>query len=213
MPELNAPIPSFDCFIRAAHLYDGEDWHHKPGREFVKARAFGISSIMGRALGFHVMDELGAVIWRLPISAMVLDVKAPDIPMDYLQLWDCFSSTVTVTEFPHLGGRRCQVVLKDRKKHEGRYLFTVDWHGNEYAEGAGEGGHKCAHVIALDNGCLAAQPNNRVLFADPATIGRPFARRPDYKTNTRIFSVEGTTKWAAGSGMFYDVKKIGGKKI
>lgn len=207
MPELNAPIPSFDCLIRPSALYNGRD----RGRPLVQARAFGVSSIQGRALGFHVLDYLGAVIWRLPISALVLDGDAPDIPLDYLQLWDCFSSTIAVTEFPHLVGRRCQVVLKDRKKYEGRCLFTLDWYGNEYANGAGESGHKCAHILALDNGCLAAQPNNRILWADPATIERPFARRPDYLTNTRAFSVEGTTKWVTGPGMFYDAKQVKGR--
>lgn len=207
MSELNVPIPSFDCLIRAPYLYD--DMPHHEG--FVRARAFGLASIQGRALGFHVMDAIGAVIWRLPISALVLDARAPELPLDHLQLWDCFSPHVTVTEFPHLLGRRCQVTLKDKKKYEGRSLFTVDWHGNDYANGAGEGGHKCAQIIALDNGCLAAQPNNRILWADPATIERPFARRPDYLTNTRAFSVEGTTKWVTGPGMFYDAKQVKGR--
>jgi len=43
---------------------------------------------------------------------------------------------------------------------------TLDWYGHEDAEDAGEGGHKCAHIIALDNGnfCRAAQqPHSMVL--------------------------------------------------
>ena len=42
-------------------------------------------------------------------------------------------------------------------------MFTLDWHGNEDAEEAGEGGHKCAHIIALDNGNFCAQPNPSVV--------------------------------------------------
>lgn len=202
MPELNSPIPSFDCFVRAKYLYNLESHEN----DFVKARAFGISSIQGRALGFHVLDEVGAVIWRLPISALVMKKDAPDLPLDHLQLWDCFSPHVTVTEFDHLVGRYCQAILKDGSKHEGNLLFTVDWYGNEYAEGVGESGHKSAHIIALKNGCLCALPNNRILWADPGVIDKPFSTRPDYKTNTHIFSVEGLNKWSSPGGMFYEVK-------
>jgi hypothetical protein len=86
-------------------------------------------------------------------------------------------------------------ILKDRSKRSGRYLFTVDWFGSAYAESAGDGGHKCAHVLALDCGCYAALPNNRILWADPATIDRPFASAPKYLTNTRIWRVEHDSKW------------------
>ena len=201
MPELNSIIPSFDCWVRAEYLYNLES--HKG--EFVQARAFGISSIQGRAIGFHVLDERGACIWRLPINSLVTNKNAPDLPLDHLELWDCFSYQVSVTEFDHLSGRRCQAILKDASKHEGRYKFTVDWYGSEYAEGVGDSGHKCAHIIDLDNGCLCALPNNRILWADPGIIEKPFEKRPDYKTNTHIFSVENKSKWSAGEGMFYDV--------
>jgi hypothetical protein len=44
-------------------------------------------------------------------------------------------------------------------------MFTSDWCESEDAEEAGDGGHKCAHLIALDNGNFAAQPNNVQEFA------------------------------------------------
>lgn len=212
---LNVSIPSFDCYVRAPFLYNGD--LARDG-EVVKARAFGIASIQGRALGFHVMDELGAVTWRLPIHALTSEagilrgrVTSPSTPLlppmgtarshvarplDHLQLWDCFSYEVSVTTFEYLAGRACRLLLKDRSQCDARYMFTVDWYGNEYAEGAGDSGHKCAHILELDCGCYAAQPNNRILWADPATISKPFAVVPDYRTNTRTWSVEGTSKWA-----------------
>jgi len=206
VPELNGSIPSFDCLVRAEYLYDMQDHFG----EFVRARAFGISSIQGRALGFHVLDDVGACIWRLPISALVTKKTAPILPLDHLQLWDCFSYHFTVTEFDHMQGRRCMALLKDGAKHEGRLMFTVDWYGNEYAEGVGEGGHKCAHILELDNGGLAALPNNRILWADPAVIEDPFKKKPGYLTNTHIWQCEQTSKWSAGDKMFYDVK-LGGE--
>ena len=42
-------------------------------------------------------------------------------------------------------------------------MFTRDWYGHEDAAEAGDGGHKRSHVIALDNGNSAAQPNNRMV--------------------------------------------------
>lgn len=47
---------------------------------------------------------------------------------------------------------------KNRSWEGGQYLFTLDWHGSEDSEEARDGGHKCAHVIALDNGNLPRSP-------------------------------------------------------
>jgi len=83
-------------------------------------------------------------------------------------------------------------------------MFTVDWFGHEDAEEAGDGGHKCAHVIALDNGNFAAQPNNRIQWFCPAFV-TPFQEKPDYKTNTAVWKVERETETTAG--FFYEDAK------
>ena len=80
-------------------------------------------------------------------------------------------------------------------------MFTLDWFGHEDAEEAGDGGHKCAHVIALDNGNFAAQPNNRIQWFCPAFV-TPFKDKPDYLTNTGVWKVERETETTAG--FFYD---------
>ena len=46
-------------------------------------------------------------------------------------------------------------------------MFTLDWCESEDAEEAGDSAHKCAHLIALDNGNFAAQPNNRIQWFCP----------------------------------------------
>lgn len=61
----NINIPRFYCLLRKEFLYDG----NSHVGEFVKVCAFGASSIANHALGFHVLTENGAVIWRLPIHA------------------------------------------------------------------------------------------------------------------------------------------------
>lgn len=204
MPELNVDVPVWECWLRREYLYDLQDHHG----EVERCTVFGIASLPGRAVGFHVLiHSTGAMIWRLPISALMHKIDAPPIPLDHLELWDCFSVNVTVTEFTHLFNRRCMVILKDRQRCEGQYCFTIDWHNSAYAENAGDGGHKCGHLIALDNGCYAIQPNNRMLWADPASIPEPFQKIPDYVTNSHEWAVEHNTKWATSddSRMFYGV--------
>lgn len=205
MSFLNADIPQFECFVRAEYLYDFEAHHG----EFVPVVVFGLASIPGRALGFHVMTDVGAVIWRLPISALCWRQDAPALSVETLELWDCASYDVAVHEFAWLTGSRCMTVLKDGSRHEGECMFTVDWCGSAEAEAAGDIGHKCAHVIRLDNGCFAAQPNNRILWASPAFVAKPFAVRPDYRTSTRIWRAEMLQKWATedSARMFYDVER------
>lgn len=87
-------------------------------------------------------------------------------------------------------------------------MFTLDWFGNEDAEEAGDGGHKCAHVVALDDGNFAAQPNNRIQWFCPAFV-TPWTDKPDYLTNTSVWKVERETE--TSNGFFYDdVDRAGG---
>lgn len=197
MATLNTNIPRFYCLLRKDFLYDGTA--HQG--EFIKVCVFGVSSIPGRALGFHVMTENGAVIWRLPIHSLCHLADAPTQPLDWLQFWDCFSYDVTCTTFERLADSRVRVQLRDGSWEGGQYLFTLDWYGSPDAEEAGDGGHKCAHFIALDNGNFAAQPNNRIQWFCPAFI-TPFQQKPDYVTNTRVWKVERETETT--DGFFYD---------
>ncbi|MCA9204088.1 MAG: hypothetical protein KDA59_13625, partial [Planctomycetales bacterium] len=80
-------------------------------------------------------------------------------------------------------------------------MFTLDWLGNEDAEEAGDGGHKCAHFIALDDGNFAAQPNNRIQWFCPAFV-TPWKEKPDYLTNTSVWKVERETE--KSQGFFYE---------
>jgi hypothetical protein len=185
MATLNVDIPRFYCYLRKEFLYDLVSHHG----EFVQICIFGVSSIAGRALGFHGLTENGAVIWRLPIHALCHKTDAPVMPIDQLQMWDCFSYHVACSKFDRLADLRVQVHLRDGQWEGGQYLFTLDWYNSEDAEQMGEGGHKCAHIIALDNGNFCAQPNNRLKWFDPAFV-TPFQHKPDYITNTNVWKVE-----------------------
>ena len=71
--------------------------------------------------------------------------------------------------FDFLRGKRGKYYGKDKKNYPFEYLFTIDWAhpesnilDTEHSEIPAE--HKCAHILALDNGNYAAQPNNRILW-------------------------------------------------
>lgn len=206
MPELNSDVPVFSCFVRSEFLYDLQSHHG----EYEEVTVFGLASVQGRALGFHVLTERGAQIARLPLSALTFHKHEPHLPLHYLQLWDCFAYDVSVTKFSWLEEMRVKVVLRDRQFFDGSYMFTVDWYGNNDSEEPGDDGHKNAHVIQLDCGCIVAQPNNRVIWHEPSSITDPYrldkGDRPDYLINTHKWKCEIDSKWTAEDSykMFYD---------
>lgn len=202
-----ADVPVWTCLLRREYLYDLREHFG----EFEDALVFGLASVPGRAVGFHVMTNQGVQFERLPLCALVHRVDAPPLPLDYLQLWDCPSDQVVVHAYDYLAGKRCRAVLKDRRFYEGEYRFTIDWTGSTYADDPGEVGHKSGHLIALDNGCYVCQPSNRILWHDPAWVTRALKGRPDYRTNTRTWRVEGVSRWATedSDAYFYEVQHGG----
>ena len=173
MSYLNANIPVEYAQIRREYLYDCKK-HHGEVEDCI---IFGLSSIAGHAILFHAIMENGAVFYRLPISAFIQrGFKPEDVPkrrLDELQLWNCFSYYPSVHIWDILGGTAGKYIGKDKKWHHGKYLFTVDFahpESNildvEHSEIPHE--HKCAHIIALDDGNYAAQPNNRCIWDLPS---------------------------------------------
>ncbi len=206
MATLNDSIPIFDCLVRKEYLYDLQEHHGA----YETVTVFGVASVYGRALGLHVLTETGAQIARLPLSSLVFKEHEPHLPLHYLQLWDCFSYEFAVTDFDWLHEMRVTVILRDKQIYDGTYMFTVDWYGNNDSEEPGEDGHKNAHVIQLDCGCIVAQPNNRIIWYEPSVITCPKdirkGERPDYLINTHKWKCEIDTKWTAEDSyrMFYD---------
>jgi hypothetical protein len=146
----------------------------------------------------------GAQIARLPISAFAHKPCDP-MKLEVLQLWGCFSYEIAVSQVSFLKDLRCAVLLKDKQWYEGQYKMTFDWCGSSYAEDPGEGGFKTAHLVALDNGNFALQPNNRMRWWEPSFITKPFPEKPDYLTNTHVWLCESKTKWQTEDSdrMFY----------
>jgi hypothetical protein len=204
--ELNVDTPIVYCALRSEYLYNLEAHHG----EFIPCAIFGASSVQSRAIGFHCMLHNGALIHRMPISAFVHKPDAPVMALDLLELWDCLSSDIVCNEYSFLKGLRVDVILKNHQVEQGIYLFTLDWHNSSLADNPGEGGHKCAHVIRLNNGTFCAQPNNRLRWYEPSFITVPMLERPDYQTNYQLYSVENKgDKWATEDSprMFYELEE------
>ena len=161
-----SPIP---VFVKKEYLYDLEKGHG----ELTPGIWISVKSVMYKALYFEtLLTEYGALFDKLPISAFVWKEdydKENQLPLDVLQLWDCFDYHVTVIQKPLLS--RCQFFGKDKRMHDGEYIFTIDnAHPDtnildmNFSEHDPE--HKSFNIIQLDNGQFAAQPNNRIIWRD-----------------------------------------------
>ena len=211
MSYLNANIPPIYCKIRKEYLYDLK----KNKGQFSECVIFGISSISGRALLFNIMLPNGACFWRLPISAFFQKEyerdQVPDMRLDELQLWNSFSYYPSVHCFDWLAGINGKYLGKDKKFYPGQYLFTVDWAhpetnilNTEHSEIPQE--HKCAHILALENGNYAAQPNNRIIWhVNSYTTDNDW---PDYSVQNTYWDCEGSDRITEDSDkMFYNIEE------
>ncbi len=212
MAYLNANIPVEYAQIRKEYLYDLKS-HHGEVEDCI---IFGISSITGKSILFHAIMENGAIFYRLPITAFIQrGFKPEDVPrrrLDELQLWNCFSYYPSVHSWDILEAQAGKYIGKDKKWHHGKYLFTVDFAHPEpnildtdHSEIPHE--HKCAHIIALDDGNYAAQPNNRCIWDIPSfTVKNNI---PDWKVQTSEWNVENTSKWktADTDDFFYEIEE------
>jgi hypothetical protein len=96
-------------------------------------------------------------------------------------------------------------------KHAGEYLFTIDWAQGDYSElryGYSEtpDNHKCGHVIKLDSGHYAIQPNNRMRFFDPSfTVKKDLVVHRLINHNT--YRVENSPKYSTedSNHFYYDI--------
>ena len=203
--ELNINIPSFKCLARLSHLTkrdtDKNTYHD--------AYAFGIQSVTGKILTFHIMTDYGMLRSRVPISELFLKEPDIDIPSHYKQLWDCFSENVTVTSFEYLSGKRCEVVLKDGSRVWATYMFTIDWFDNAYSNEPSD--YKCGHILVSDEGYLLCQPNNRIYWKDSNWITKDFPlEKKEIKVDEILESVEShSDRWVSENtnSFYYDINK------
>ena len=111
-----------------------------------------------------------------------------------------------------LDGQAGKYIGKDKKWHPGKYLFTIDFAHPEsnildtdHSEIPHE--HKCAHIIALDDGNFAAQPNNRCIWDIPSFTVKD--NIPDWKVQTSEWNVEDSRAWRTEDTdkFFYEIEE------
>jgi hypothetical protein len=188
---LNANIPVMSCLVRGEYLQNHERGHG----EFYPCLAFAIISRPGEATLFNILMEDGGVWWGVPVSALCWKECEPR-PLEQLQLWNSFSYNVAVTTFAALSGLTCVYYDRDNVKHAGEYLFTIDWAQGDYSE----------HVIKLDSGHYAIQPNNRMRFFDPSfTVKKDLVVHRLINHNT--YRVENSPKYSTedSNHFYYDI--------
>lgn len=202
---MNVNIEPFYCWVRREHFFAYESGHG----EFEWCCAFAARSVAGRALLFHCMTESGMQRANVPVSAMVHRQDAPATDLDMLQLWNCFGNEVTACKFSYLEGWRCQAVLKDRSRRWGTYMMTFDWENNAYSLEPRD--YKNAHLIRLDDGCFALQPNNRIFWRDSNFVTKPLDQDdvPRYKVDRDVFVCERSDRWVSEDGdcFYYDIRE------
>jgi len=193
---LNANIPPIECYVRGNFLRNQEDSHDK----YFHCIVFGVASLPNRSPLFHFMMQDGGLWWRAPISAFCIKEGVPEEDLHQLVLWDSFSYYISVNQFYALKNAKMQYLDRTGNKRLGRYLFTLDWAHAElnetnfgYSETPDE--HKCGHVLELDSGNYAIQPNNRMKIFDASFVTKPNETLIQRKVNDYIFTVEDNPKW------------------
>ena len=116
------------------------------------------------------------------------------------------------TSWDILESQAGKYIGKDKKWHPGKYLFTIDFAHPEanildtdHSEIPHE--HKCAHIIALDDGNFAAQPNNRCIWDIPSFTVKD--ETPDWKVQTSEWNVEDSRAWRTEDTdkFFYEIEE------
>ena len=207
MSFLNANIPPIECYVRGNYLRNQEDSHDK----YFPCVVFAVASLPNRSPLFHFMMQDGGLWWRAPISAFCIKEGVPEEDLHQLVLWDSFSYYISVNQFYALKNAKMQYLDRTGNKRLGRYLFTLDWAHAElnetnfgYSETPDE--HKCGHVLELDSGNYAIQPNNRMKIFDASFVTKPNETLIQRKVNDHIFTVEDNPKWVTEDSDNYNYK-------
>lgn len=131
-----------------------------PKNSFENCYIFSVTCLPSRPLLFNAHLECGAIVSRIPINAFKNNDYAIELTKEKLQPYSVIG---------HKSQSICHEYLKDytvktKECGTGRYLFTIDSFDGNFSEDPEQ--HKTFNIIELDNGQLAALPNNYCLFLD-----------------------------------------------
>jgi len=200
---LVANLPPIHCYVRREFLYDFE----KGVGEYEPCIWVSIKSLRSQAFRIEAyLPRYGALYDKLPLHAFVSRDKNLNtelfLPLDVLQIWDCFSYDIAIVQKSFLRNLSCKFYAKNKTFYHGDYLFTVDNASPDmniidtsYSEWPED--HKSFNFIQLQNGQYAAQPNNRCIFFDAASNPKEMLF-PDFRVCTQKYVCETNPKWALG---------------
>jgi len=203
MSFLLANLPPVHCYVRREFLYDFKKGHG----EYEPCIWITVKSLRGQSLRIEsYLPRYGALYDKLPLHAFVSrdnNLEPSDfLPLDHLQIWDCFSHNLAVICKSFLSNLTAKFLAKDKKFYYGEYMFTIDNAcpdtnilDTTYAEWPED--HKSFNILQLHNGQYAAQPNNRCVFLD-ASSNPTELQFPDFAVCTVKYKVEINPKWALG---------------
>ena len=199
MSYLNANIPPIECFVRSNFL---QNRPHKFEKDdiYLPCIIIGVASVTHRVPLFHFIMEDGGVWFRMPIHAFCSRPDVAQEDLHQLVLWDCFSPYISVTKYDFMSEKKMVYYDRSKTQRPGKYLFTLDWSqedANILDVGFSQipGQHKCGHVIQLDDGNYAIQPNNRVRLFEPSFVTKWDKIVIDRKLGTEYWSVEDKDRW------------------
>jgi hypothetical protein len=125
-------LPPVKVWVRKEYLHDLRKGHD----EYVLGYWVSLKSLPGRTFYFETfLPEYGAIYDKLPISAFLIwdpdspekPVKPePDLPLEELQFWNCFSYEITTLEKNLTYTMGWEVRTKTHGTIPGEYLFTID---------------------------------------------------------------------------------------
>ena len=156
-------------YVRNEYMYQNQ----KGFGEFTEGIVTSIRCMPNQAVLFQVLLNNGVMRDKLPSHALLTKPELPetDLPFHTLQLWNCFSYNFSIIQLSFVYGMRVSVFMKDKKWYDGNYYATINWGSSDMntdltlSEDPME--HKCHHIILLDNGQIALQPNNRIKWSEP----------------------------------------------
>jgi hypothetical protein len=203
---MHGNTPTVQVFVKNKFLYDMDDVDG-----FTEAYIFGVKSERQKALCFHAVLKTGAH-WRgLPLHSLWWKMPETDheYSLEQLQLWDCFTEKIQIIQWDYLCNYDCECFLRTKNAVSGKYMFSIEWLKDSNPDTSFTSipdQNKCAHIIALENGQIAALPTNRILFKDAFFIGnKPNASEKGYKVSTKNWCSETCDRWSVSedNSVFY----------
>ena len=211
MSYITGNLPPIHVWVKEEYLYSDYENKNYP---LVKGVLISVRCITGQVPLFQVLLENGVLRDKLPSAALLMRNSRPiqELSFDTLCLWNSFSNKFTIVTLNYLYNANVTVLLKNKERIKGNYMFTIDWASNDsdndltLSEDPSE--HKSHHVIELESGEIAIQPNNRLLWSEPSFVTKVY-QNERYQVNTQYWDAEQYEKWVTedSSNYMYNIEK------